>query len=184
MENYFEISSEDKRPYQYWVFAPVVAHWASCMTGLSAIITFPVFVTVSYYLFFRAQSAFTRPKIWLATIPFMMTAWVKWGPHIDYSIPGGIVDGVIAYYACQLINTIFISSMSDENTIDTSIGWFLGHLMALAIWLILYKAFVGVFFSLGASASNFALWIFYPSISLVANSLSGFMVFRRYSDYV
>ncbi|QKZ15356.1 hypothetical protein [Spirosoma sp. KUDC1026] len=114
----------------------------------------------------------------------MMTAWVKWGPHIDYSIPGGIVDGVIAYYVCQLINTIFISSMSDENTIDTSIGWFLGHLTALAIWLILYNTFVGVFFSLGASASNFALWIFYPSISLVANSLSGFMVFRRYSDYV
>jgi hypothetical protein len=184
MENYFEILPEYKRSYLYWVFAPVIAHWASCMTGWFMIIAFPVFVTIGYYLFFRMQANFIRPKIWFATIPFMMTAWVKWGPHIDYSIPGGIVDGVIAYYVCQLINTLFISSMSDENSVDNSIGWFLGQLMALAIWLILYKTFEGVFFSLGASASKFALWIFYPSISLVANSLSGFMVFRRYSDYV
>jgi hypothetical protein len=183
MENYFEILPEHKRSYLYWVFAPVVAHWVSCMTGLFGLIAFPIFVTVSYYLFFRMQSCFTRPKIWFATIPLILVVWLKWGPHVDYSTSSGIVNGVIAYYVCQLVNTFFISSMGDQNAVDSSVGWFLGHLTAMVIWLILYKTFVGVFFTLSGAASGFALWVFYPLISIVANSVSGFLVFRRYSDY-
>ncbi|QHW00725.1 hypothetical protein [Spirosoma endbachense] len=169
----------DDRLYQRWVLLPVLAHMLSFMAGIVGIVLFPILVTVAQYLVFRSHPAVARPGLWFVTIPVTFFIWMKWGPYLATIKQQTIQNGVVAYYIGQLINTLFIPLIIRKEKPEFLLSWILSNLVAGIVWIILYDFatnWLGVQYSV---EGNTALFILYPTIALLANSVSGFFLTNR-----
>ncbi|WP_461104080.1 hypothetical protein [Spirosoma koreense] len=168
------------RIYWHWTVLPVLAYLLSWSAGLASLIAFPILVTVAYYLLFRIYPGVSRPGYWFFTLPVTFFIWVKWGPAITYSRPDGILTGVMAYYAGQLINTFLIPLLLERGKPELLLRWVISTSIAAFIWLILLRLIGIVWLMIQLNSSDLAIYFIYPSIALVANGISGFFLTKAY----
>jgi hypothetical protein len=104
---------------------------------------------------------------------------VKWGPYLATVKQQTIQNGVVAYYVGQLINTLFIPLIIRKEKSEFLLNWILSNLVAGIVWIILYDFatnWLGLQYSI---EGNTALFILYPTIALLANSVSGLFLTNR-----
>ena len=160
-----------------WTVLPVLAYMFSWMIDWGVLLLFPILITVAQYLIFNVHPAVARPGFWFVTLPITYYIWIKWGPVITHSQPNGILSGVIAYYAGQCINTLFIPLIIKVEKPEFLLNWLLSNLVAGLIWMGSYKLFIAGWPTTEIhNAGNAALFIIYPAIALAANGLSGFVL--------
>ncbi|QJD77289.1 hypothetical protein [Spirosoma rhododendri] len=164
MKNFISLSEEQQCIYCAWVFAPIVALALSLAAGLAAILLLPLLLTVGYYVFFRQYSSARHPAWCFLTLPLTVYIWLRWG------LDDSVLPVVLAYYVSQLINSFTIPLIFKEDYTDTYIGWLVAHTAALLVWLVLH--------ALLRPHDNFFA---YTIIELIAQSLSGFFLFGRYT---
>jgi len=164
MKNIISLSEEQQRIYCAWVFGPVVALMLSLPTGYVAILLFPFLLTVGYYVFFNQYSSARHPAWYLLTLPLTVYIWLRWG------LATGNLPLLLAYHVGQLINSFTIPLIFKEDYTDTFIGWLVAHTAALLVWLVLH-----------ALLHPHDDFLAYVVIGLIAQSLSGFFLFGRYT---
>ncbi|MFD2571722.1 hypothetical protein ACFSUS_13840 [Spirosoma soli] len=164
-----------------WIALPVLAHLFSSMTGIGGIFLFPIFITVAQYLIFKIHPAIGQPGIWFVTLPVTFYIWIKWGPFMTYTQPDGIVRGVLAYYAGQLINAFFIPLIIKPGRPELLLNWLVCTSITALIWVGLYWLIAHSTNLASKDVSNygFSQFILYPAIALVANSISSFFLLKE-----
>lgn len=164
-----------------WIALPVLAHFFSWMTGMGGVILFPILVTVAQYLIFKVHPAVSRPGFWFATLPVTYYVWVKWGPVMTYSQPNGILQGVTAYYAGQLINALFIPLIIKPGRPELLLNWLVCTTITATVWLGLCWLTTGWMGKqlTNASAWSLAQFLVYPTIALIANSVSNLFLLKE-----
>lgn len=176
MRNTFDPYTWHNNLHLRWTVLPVLAYVFSWMTGWAGIVFFPVLITVAQYLIFKIHPAVAQPGFWFLTLPITFYVWVKWGPVITYSQPNGILSGVVAYYAGQILNSLFIPLIIKPGKPEFLLNWLLSNLVTGLIWMGLYKLFIAGWSTTEIpTAGNLAMLIIYPTIALVANGVSGFV---------
>lgn len=179
MKNTFDPYEWHKSLNFRWIALPVLAHVFSWMTGIGGIFLFPILVTVAQYLIFNIHPAVARPGAWFFTLPITFFIWVKWGPVMTYSKPNGILYGVIAYYAGQLINALFIPLIIKKGRPELLLNWIGCNVVTLLVWIVLYWFTTGLAGNTSNGAWILAQFIIYPAIALVANSISSFFLLKE-----
>ena len=164
-----------------WIVLPVLAYVLSWSAGIAGPALFPILVPVAQYLIFKVHPAVARPGFWFFTLPITYFAWVKWGPVMTYSQPNGIYYGVAAYYASQLINTLFIPLIIKKGRPEFILNWMIGTAVNGVVWLALYWLFKTNWSEdESRTAGSIALYFIYPAIALVANGVSSFFFTKEY----
>lgn len=164
MKNIISLSEEQQRVYCAWVFTPVVALILSVPAGYAFVLLLPLLLTIGYYVFFNQYSSARQPAWWFLTLPLTVWIWLKWG------FADSVLSVVFAYYAGQLINSFTIPLIFKEDYTDTFVGWLVAHAAALLIWFIIH-----------ALLQPHDDFLAYMIIGLIAQSLSGFFLFSRYT---
>jgi hypothetical protein len=164
-----------------WITLPVLAHEFSWMTGIGGIILFPILVTVAQYLIFKVHPAVVRPSAWFFTLPITLFVWLKWGPFTSYTQPNGVIYGVMAYYAGQLINALFTPLISKPERSDLLLNWFVCTSITVLTWIGLYWVIAHLTNLASKDVSNygFSQFILYPAIALFANYISSFFLLKE-----
>jgi hypothetical protein len=175
MKNLISLTAEQQRAYLIWVFAPAAAHIIS--GSIITLLLFPILVTISQYFLFRQYPFVNRTFLWFIVLPAAFMVWIKAGPVMNEHKPNGISHGVIAYYISQLCGSLIIPFMTQYERADRVIGWIVSNLTAMIIWLTLYSLLKDSM----PSNFDFAYFIAYPAISLIAHGLSGFFLFGKYT---
>ena len=177
MNNSLNLNSWQSNVYIRWTVLPVLAHILSWMTGWMGIVLFPALVTVAQYLVFKSHPDIARPGFWFVTLPVTFFVWIKWGPYGSDLKSDSILHGVMAYYAGQLINVLFIPLIIRKERPDFLLNWIMCTLIAGMVWVGLYRlvlaGWLGGKFS---PAGGVAMFILYPAIALIANGVSGFFL--------
>ncbi|QIP16110.1 hypothetical protein G8759_27480 [Spirosoma aureum] len=101
------------------------------------------------------------------------------GPYLVTVKQQTIHNGVVAYYVGQLINTLFIPLIIRAGKPEFLLKWILSNVVAGIVWIILYDFatnWLGLPYNI---EGNTALFILYPTIALLANSVSGLFLINR-----
>ena len=174
-------TSWQRNVYLRWTLLPVLAHVVSWMAGFVGLIIFPILVTFAQYLILKPHPAIDRPGRWFLTLPITFFIWVKWGPYVADLRSHNIQYGVAAYYAGQLINALFIPLLIKAGKPEFLLNWFIGTLVAAIVWVSLYGLFIaghpGNTFN---TSGEYAIFIIYPTITLIANAISGSFLIKEY----
>lgn len=181
MKNTFDSETWHENLHFRWIVLPVLAHLFSWIAGWAGIILlFPILITVAQYSLFRIHPAVARPGYWFITLPITFFIWVKWGPALTFSKPNGIYSGVAAYYAGQLINSLFIPLIIKEWRSEYLLRWIIGMIAAATVWLGLYGLVENNFPADKLSpAGGLAMFVVYPVIALIANGISSFFFLKK-----
>ncbi|QMW03686.1 hypothetical protein [Spirosoma foliorum] len=159
-----------------WIVLPVLAHIISWLTGMGGIFFFPILITIAQYLIFKIHPAVARPGLWFLTLPLTFFIWMKWGPFIDYLKPDGVLHGVMAYYAGQLVNALFIPLVAQKERPEFLLNWLICTSITALSWLGAY--WVAIHW-LGIDELHYGLFIMYPTIALLANWISSFFLLEE-----
>lgn len=165
--------------YQRWTILPVLAFVLSWGTGLLSLFLFPVLLTATQYLTLKEYPGVVRPSIWFVTSLVTCYVWLKWGPPAGRSGPDGIMQGVIAHYAGQLLNSACIPLIIEYDSINATVRWLISTSIAAAVWLSLYGLLHNIKpgdWETISTAGNLSILVIYPVISLIANGISGFFL--------
>ena len=171
MKNYFSPTNWYSSVYFRWTVFPILAHVLSWMTGIMGYLLFPILVTIAQYLIFKSHPAVNRAGAWFFTLPITFFIWLKWGPATPAH---SILSGVIAYYAGQLLNTLFIPLIVRPEHWVIILNWLCSTIIAGIVWVILYKTLVFMvpdWNDLRRSSYSAVLTV-YPMIALLANGIS------------
>ena len=161
--------------FQYWLWGPVAAYYISWVTDLFGLLLFPVLLTIAQYLSFRKNPFVSKPQLWFYWIIPATYIWLKFGPTTSYSGPFGVGQGILNYYAGQSVATALLMFMTK---IKLTYHWIVGNILAALLWFGCYY----IPFMLDAprwlSANyNFALYLFFPTISLLSNAVTGYFLY-------
>ncbi|GAB2514387.1 hypothetical protein [Spirosoma aerophilum] len=179
MENTFDPHQWHNNLTFRWIALPVLAHLLSWMMGIIGIALFPILVTVAQYLIFTIHPAVSRPGAWFFTLPITFYVWTRWGPVVTYLQPGGILYGVIGYYAGQLINTLFIPLISKEGRPELLLNWLGCNIVTLLVWIVLLGVMTGSTESSSHATNALYQYVLLPAIALAANFTSSLFLLKE-----
>lgn len=95
---------------------------------------------------------------------------------MTYSHPNGILQGITAYYAGQLINALFIPLIIKPGRPELLLNWLVCTAVTAAVWLGLFWLTTGWLGNQYNPASGLLQYVIYPVIALIANSVSSLIL--------
>lgn len=161
--------------FQYWVWGPIAAYYLSWTTGFLSVLLFPILLTIAQFMSFKKNPFISKPRRWFYWLIPALYVWSKFGPIPPHSGSFGVAQGVLNYYMGQSVATAVLMFMTDSRLLHY---WILGNLLAALLWFgCYYVAFLLDAPKWLSANSGFAIYLFFPVISVLSNAVTGYFLY-------
>lgn len=153
-----------------WTTWPVVAYWASCLTGVGIIFIFSLTLTVAQWYTLKQRPGNRQPALWFVLIPFY------WFAATLPTLPAGVQEtigytgAVVKFYLVQCFAELVLFFMFSS----WRFGWYTCfNLLACGIWLIAFKWNEGTSHQTQMDSASWR-FLLIPMVALLTNAITGY----------